>query len=76
MADDSNHMALLIADMKLNHEKEMQDIKTRLETLKILSDNQKVEDQAAFKQSENEQLHQHNLEDIVVSKSLESNNAK
>ena len=76
MADDSNHMALLIADMKLNHEKEMQDIKTRLETLKILSDKQKVEDQASFKQSENEQLHQHNLEDIVVSKSLESNNAK
>ena len=74
MNDDNNHMRLLIEDMRLNHAKEMNDIKSRLDALKMLNDNQKAEDQASFKQAENEQKHQQDLEKIVVSKSLETAN--
>lgn len=74
MNDDNNHMKLLLQDMQQNHEREIADIKARMETLHILATSQDVEDETARKLTMNEQIHQHNLEDIALSKSLDGIN--
>lgn len=71
MNDDNNHMKLLIEDMKLNHEKEMNAIKVRLDSIKMLNDSQSKEDEMAFKIADKQQGHQNEMENIVLSKSLE-----
>lgn len=71
MNDDNNHMKLLIEDMKLNHEKEMNDIKVRLDSMKMLIDSQSKEDEMAFKIADKQQGHQNEMENVVLSKSLE-----
>ena len=71
MNDDNNHMKLLIEDMKLNHEKEMNAIKARLDSIKMLNDSQSKEDEMAFKIAEKQQGHQNEMENVVLSKSLE-----
>lgn len=62
--------------MKLNHAKEIEDIKSRISALKILTESQSKEDTHAFEAAQAQQEHQNGLEDIVVSKTLEAAHKK
>lgn len=72
IADDKNHMQLIITDLKQQHEKELADLRAQVEVFKAASIAKNQQDAAYMRAQELEQIHRNNVDEMLADKATTS----